>query len=49
MKKYFYLGLGYMPAIATIFMASCTYAPLEAGSSNCGEDQWNPCWVKLVE
>ena len=49
MRKYGYFILGYIAALATIFLASCTVAPLEASSSNCGEDQWNPCYVKIVD
>ena len=49
MKKYIYFTLGYLTALATIFLASCTVAPLEASSSNCGEESWNPCYVKIVD
>ena len=48
MNKYFYFALGYMAAIATIFMASCTYAPLEAGSSELGSSAYNPLYVHCV-
>ena len=41
--------IGYLTALATIFMASCTYAPLEAGSSELGSTEWNPVYVKIVE
>ena len=49
MKKYLYFFIGYITALATIFMASCTISPLEAGSSECGDSQFNPCWVKIAE
>ena len=49
MKKYIWFIIGYITALATIFMASCTIAPLEAGSVECGDSQYNPCWVKVVE
>ena len=49
MKKYMIFALGYITALATIFMASCTIAPLEAGSVECGDSQYNPCWVKIVD
>ena len=49
MNKYMYFTLGYITALATIFLASCTYAPLEAGNSECGDTSWNPCYVKIVE
>ena len=47
-SRYYFL-LGFMTAMlfATVFVG-CT-APLEAGSSNCGETEWNPCYVKIVE
>ena len=47
--KYLYFTLGYLTALATIFMASCTYAPLEAGSSELGSTEWNPMYVKIVD
>ena len=45
----FYFLLGFMSAMlfATVFVG-CT-APLEAGSSECGDAEWNPCYVKIVE
>ncbi len=49
MKKYMFFTLGYITALATIFLASCTVTPLEAGSSECGENSWNPCYVKIVD
>ena len=49
MKKYLWFFIGYLTALATIFMASCTYAPLEAGSSELGSTEWNPIYVKIVE
>ena len=50
MKKYmWFFIMGYFTALATIFMASCTYAPLEASSSDCGDSSWNPCYVKVVD
>ena len=49
MRKYVYFMFGYIAALATIFMVSCTYAPLEASSSNCGEEIYNPCYVKIID
>ena len=49
MKKYVYFTLGYLTALATIFMASCTYAPLEAGSSELGSNRYNPLYVVVIE
>ena len=45
----FYFLLGFMSAMlfATVFVG-CT-APLEAGSSECGDAEWNPCYVKIVD
>ena len=49
MKKYIYFTLGYLTALATIFMASCTVTPLEAGSSELGSSRWNPFYVVVVD
>ena len=48
MKKYVWFIIGYLSALATIFMASCTYAPLEAGGSELGSTSWNPVYVHIV-
>ena len=47
MKKYFILG--FITALMMNFIISCSVTPLEASSSNCGEDSWNPCYVKIVD
>ena len=49
MKKYLWFFIGYITALATIFMASCTYSPLEAGASELGSTEWNPVYVKIVD
>ena len=49
MRQYVYFTLGYLTALATIFMASCTYAPLEAGSSELGSNRYNPLYVVVIE
>ena len=49
MKKYFYFGLGYMAAIATIFMASCTISPLQADYNTPGHSEAFPLWVKVID
>ena len=49
MKKYTWFILGYFTALATIFMASCTISPLEAGGSEIGSTEWNPIYVKIVD
>ena len=46
--KYLYFLMGYTACLVTIFMASCTYAPLEASSNDCG-DLYNPCYVKIID
>ena len=48
MNKAIYFFIGYMTAIMTIFMASCTIAPLEAGGSEIGSNPYNPLYVKIV-
>tara|TARA_Y100000310_G_C20493898_1_gene720580 strand:- start:373 stop:555 length:183 start_codon:yes stop_codon:yes gene_type:complete len=57
--KQFYFLLGYMTAFITAFMTmlliSCSVTPLDAVSSSsetsggCGEYEYNPCFVKVVE
>ena len=49
MKKYMWFFIGYITALATIFMASCTITPLEAGSSELGSNPYNPIYVKIVD
>ena len=49
MKKYVWFLIGYFTALTTIFLASCTYAPLEASSSEIGSTEWNPMYVKIVD
>ena len=49
MNKYVWFFIGYMTALVTIFMASCTIAPLEASNSECGNSQYDPCYMKIVE
>ena len=48
MNKYFYFALGYMAAIATIFMASCTISPLQADYDTPGYSESYPMYVKIV-
>ena len=48
-NKYFYFLMGYATAILMAMVVSCTFTPLEAVSSECGENSWNPCFVKLVD
>ena len=47
--KYLYFAMGYFTALVTIFMISCTFTPLEASSSDCGDSSYNPCYVKIVD
>ena len=49
MKKYIWFFTGYVSALVTILVVSCSYTPLEAGSSDCGESSYNPCYVKIVD
>ena len=47
-SKFYYL-LGFMSAILiAVVIIGCT-SPLEAGGSECGSAEWNPCYVKIVE
>ena len=49
MNKYTWFFIGYLTALATIFMASCTVTPLEAHSDELGSSIYNPLYVKIVE
>ena len=49
MRKYVYFMFGYIAALATIFLASCTIAPLEAHSSDLGSNRFNPLYVVVVD
>ena len=49
MNKYIYFALGYLTAMVTILVVSCSYTPLEAGGSEIGSTEWNPLYVKIVE
>ena len=49
MKKYIYFAMGYFTALVTIFVVSCSYAPLEAGGGEIGSTEWNPMYVKIVD
>ena len=49
MKKYMIFALGYVTAVATILVVSCSYTPLEAGGSEIGSNEWNPIYVKIVD
>ena len=46
----FYFLLGWCTAMLFAgFIIGCTVTPLEAGGSECGDAEWNPCYVKIVE
>ena len=49
MQKHIYFALGYFTALITILVVSCSYTPLEAGSSEIGSSEWNPIYVKIVD
>ena len=45
----FYFLLGFMSAMLfAMVIVGCT-SPLEAGSSECGETEWDPCYFKIVD
>ncbi len=46
-RYYFLLGFTTAMLIATIIVG-CT-PTLEAHTRECGEQEWNPCYVKIVE
>ena len=47
-RFYFLLGWGSAMLVAG-FIIGCTVTPLEAGGSECGSTEWNPCYVKIVD
>ena len=47
--KYYWFFIGYMTALVTIFMASCTIAPLEASNSELGSSRYNPMYVICID
>ena len=47
--KYLWFFIGYITAMATILVVSCTYSPLEAGATELGSSEWNPMYVKIVD
>ena len=49
MRKYIWLVLGYITALATIFMASCTYAPRQADYDTPGHSAAFPLFVKIID
>ena len=49
MKKYIWFVLGYLTALATIFMASCTISPLQADYDTPGYSAAYPLYVKVID
>ncbi len=45
----FYFLLGFMTAILVVMVVSCSFTPLEAGSSELGSNAYNPLYVTIVE
>ena len=42
--------LGFATAILTTMVISCAIEPLEAINSEvCGDQEWRPCYVRIVE
>ena len=49
MKKYMYFVLGYLTALATILVVSCTYTPLQADYDTPGHPSTDPLYVVVVD
>ena len=49
MKKYIWFLIGYIAALSTTFMASCTISPLEASNSELGSSRYNPMYVVCID
>ena len=46
----FYFLLGWCIAmLVSGFIIGCTVTPLEASGNECGNEEWNPCYVKIFE
>ena len=43
----FIIGVMFMLFMAVVI--SCSFAPLEAGSTEVGSSEWNPMYVKIVD
>ena len=49
MNKYMYFTLGYITALMTLFLASCTLSPLQANWDTPGHSSAYPLYVKHVD
>ena len=51
MKDNFHIGfiVGLLTALFMAMVVSCSMEPLSAVNSSCGEESWNPCYVKIVD
>ena len=47
-SRYYFL-LGFMSAMLMVMVIVGCTTPLEAGSSDCGDSVYNPCYVKIVD
>ena len=45
----YWFTVGFCSAVLFAMMISCTISPLEASvNDECGQNEWNPCYVKVV-
>ena len=49
MNKYFYFTLGYITALMTLLLASCTLSPLQADYDTQGHSETFPLYVKAID
>ena len=51
MKDNFHLGfiVGVLSMLFLAIVVSCSFTPLEAGSSELGSNAYNPLYVKIVD
>tara|TARA_R100000808_G_C2080005_1_gene104226 strand:+ start:318 stop:467 length:150 start_codon:yes stop_codon:yes gene_type:complete len=49
MKKYTYFVLGYITALITLLLVSCSVSPLQANYDTPGHSKAFPLYVKIVE
>ena len=47
---FYWFSVGFCCAILSAMIISCSITPLEANmSQECGLQEWNPCYVKVIQ
>ena len=46
----YWFSVGFCMAMVIAMIISCSITPLEADlRQDCGNEEWNPCWVKIAQ